>query len=205
MSSCPFPPTSLMQFQANINQFRELHWPKKKITTFYRVIILLILSLQVGILVDNITAMPRTKDHPLPSTSKSSWANHQTLAQVGLFGTLHAAARTGWECDMDTSREQRAPKQSSGTWPRPEEMGRAEGICSAAHCWESLWSNTVNGAEKKALETTVQKWDKRGNWVLQMWHWGIFRDIQNRSRMKAESWRSTNFQEDGNSFYIQGS
>lgn len=68
MLSCPLPAPSLMQFQANINQFRELHWAKK-ITTFYRVIILLVLTLQAGMLMDNISAMPRAKDHPLPSTS----------------------------------------------------------------------------------------------------------------------------------------
>lgn len=68
MPSCPLPAPSLMQFQANINQFRELHWAKK-ITTFYRVIILLVLTLQAGMLMDNISAMPRAKDHPLPSTS----------------------------------------------------------------------------------------------------------------------------------------
>lgn len=68
MPSCPLPAPSLMQFQANINQFRELHWAKK-ITTFYRVIILLVLTLQAGMLMDNISAMPREKDHPLPSTS----------------------------------------------------------------------------------------------------------------------------------------
>lgn len=46
-------------------------------------------------------------------------------------------------------KEQRASKQSSGTWPSPGEVSRAEGICSAAHSWEWVWRNTVNGAEIK--------------------------------------------------------
>lgn len=159
-SSHPLSSLSLMQFQANINQFREPHWPKK-ITTFYKVIIL-ILTFQVGILMDNISAMPRAKDHPLSSTSKSSWASHQTLVQVSLFGILHATTQTGWESDTDTSREQKAFKQTPGTWPSPGEVGRAEGTCSAAHSWEWLWRDMVNGAEKKPWRQLHRNETKEG-------------------------------------------
>lgn len=45
------------------------HTSQKTITTFYRVIILLVLTLQDGILMDNVSAMPRAKGHSLSSAS----------------------------------------------------------------------------------------------------------------------------------------
>lgn len=205
MPSCPLLAPFLMQFQANMNQFRELHWQKKNhcfIQGYY----------SPGISSPKwcyrwLTKVTCQGQRATSSQvgSKSAWANYQTLVQVSLFWVHRATTQTGQESSLDTSREHRTSKQWCGTQPSPGEGGRAKETCSVAHGWEQLWNNALSVAKEKALDTTAQKSDEKGNQALQMWPWGIFRDTQNRSRMKAERWRSTNFQEDGNSFYIKGS
>lgn len=91
-----------MQFQANVNQFREQHW-QKKITACYRVIILLALTLQTGVLMGNISAMPRAEGHLLPGSQQISLAklSNPSPGQF-VLSPLCKTTQTGQESSLDT-------------------------------------------------------------------------------------------------------